>query len=111
MVEGMVCFTLSAVQAHGGAYGVEVLPGQDQVQLVPVLGSGVVPAGAPEELVLDIVLKECVGDGQLVEGAQLKEPLTVLVHLANAVASEGGRPCIVVSAHLCVEVPKGGRVL
>ena len=103
----MVCFTLSAVQAHGGAYGVEVLPGQDQVQLVPVLGSGV----APGDLVLDLVLKECVGDGQLVEGAQLKEPLTVLVHLANAVASEGGRPCIVVSAHLCVEVPKGGRVL
>ncbi len=86
--EGMVCVTLSAVQAPGVAYGVEVLPpGQDQVQLVPVLGSGV----APGNLVLVLVLKECVGDGQLVEGAELKEPLTILVHLANAVLSEGDR--------------------
>ena len=69
---------------------------------MPVLGSGV----APGDLVLDLVLKECVGDGQLVEGAQLKEPLAVLVHLANAVVSEGRWPCVVVSAHLCVEVPK-----
>ena len=68
----------------GAAYGVEVPPDQDQVQLVPVLGSGV----APGDLVLDLVLKECVGDGQLVEGAQLEEPLTILVHLANTVVSE-----------------------
>ncbi len=43
-----------------------------------------------------LVLKECVGDGQLVEAAQLKESLTILVHLANTVLSEGGRLCIVV---------------
>ncbi len=101
--EGMVRVTLSAVQAPGAAYGVEVLtPGQDQVQVVPVLGSGVVPG----DLVLELVLKECVAVGQLVEGAQIKEPLTVLVHLANAWVSEGGRACIMVNAHLCVEVPK-----
>ncbi len=51
--EGMVRVTLSAVQASGVAYGVEVIPpGQDQVQLVPVLGSGV----APGDLVLVLVL-------------------------------------------------------
>ncbi len=87
--EGMIRVTLSAVQAPSDAYGVEFLPpGQDQVQLVPVLRSGV----ASGDLVLDLVLKECVGDGQLVERAQLKESLTILVHLANTVLSEGGRP-------------------
>ncbi len=101
--EGMVHVTLSVMQAPGAVYGVEVLPpGQDQVQLVPVLGSGV----APGDLVLDLVLKECVGDGQLVEGAQLKEPLTVLVHLANAVVSEGGQPCVVVSTHPALKSPR-----
>ncbi len=68
--KGMVCVTLSAVQAPGAAYDVEVLPpGQDRVQLVPVLGSRV----APGDLVLHLVRKECVGDDQLVEGAQIGE--------------------------------------
>ncbi len=98
----MVCVTLSTGQAPSAVYGVEVLPpGQDQVQLVPVLESGV----APGDLLLDLVLKECVGDGQLVEGAPLEEPLTILIHLANTAVSEGGRPCIMVSTHPCV-VPK-----
>ncbi len=44
-------------------------------------------------------------DGQLVEAAQLGEPLTVPVHLANTMVSEGGRPCVVVNAHPCIEVP------
>ena len=48
-------------------------------------------------------------DGQLVEGAQLEEPLTVPVHLANTVVSEGGRPCVVVSAHPCIEVPNDAK--
>ncbi len=66
----MLRVALSAVQAPSAAYGVEVLPpGQDQVQLVSVLGSGV----APGDLVLGLVLKECVGDGQLVEAAQLED--------------------------------------
>ncbi len=81
--EDMVRVTLSTVQAPGASYGVEVLhPGQDQVQLVSVLGSEVAPGG--------LVLKECVGDGQLVEIAQLEKPLTVLVHLANTMVSNGG---------------------
>ncbi len=62
--------------------------------------------GARRPCVLDLVLKECVGDGQLVEWAQLEEALTIFVHLANTVVSEGGRPCVMVSAHSCIEVPK-----
>ena len=72
----MVHVTLSDVQAPGAAYSVRVLPpGQDQVQLVPVLGSDV----APGDLVLGLVLKECVDDGQLVEGAQLELSLLAMV--------------------------------
>ncbi len=65
--KGMVCVTLSAVQAPDAAYGVEVPPDQDQVQLVPVHESGM----APGDFVLNLVLRECVSDGQLVEGAHL----------------------------------------
>ena len=55
---------------------------------------------------LGLVLKECIGVSQFVEGAQLEEPLTILVHLANTVVSDGGRPCVVISTHPCDEVPK-----
>ncbi len=75
--EGMVYVALSAVEAPGAAYVLP--PGQDQVQLVPVLGFGV----APVDIVLGLVLKECVGDDQLVEGAQAEAPLTVFIHLVN----------------------------
>ncbi len=99
----MVRVTLSAMQAPGAAYDVEVLPpGQDQVQLVPVLGSEV----APGDLVLDLVLKECIGDGQFVEGAQLEEPLTILIRLHNTTVSEVGRLCIMVSAHRALKFPR-----
>ena len=51
-------------------------------------------------------LKEGVGDAQMVQCAELKEALTVVVHLADAVMTEAIRPGVVVCSHSGVEITK-----
>ena len=81
--EDVVRVALCAVVAPGVAEAVEVLPSsEDKGQLVPMLRSWV----APRDLVPSLILEESVGDGQLVERAQLQKSLPVLVHLADSKA-------------------------
>jgi len=50
--------------------------------------------------------EEGVGETEVMEGAQLKEALAILVELADAKVPDAARPGIVVGSHTGVEVSK-----
>ena len=81
-----------AVGTVGGASDEHVAeqgpPGDDKVQLVPVLGSGV----SPGHSVLRFGGEEGVGDAQIMESAEFKQPLSVLLKLAYSEVSYASRP-------------------
>ena len=50
------------------------------------------------------LLKEGVCHCQLVEGAQFKESLAILIHFANSMMTDDRRPGFAVRSNPCVEV-------
>ena len=51
-----------------------------------------------------IFWKKGVGHTNVVELAQFKESLTILIHFGYAVVTQDAKPCFLICAHPCIEV-------
>ena len=80
-------------------------PNQNQVQLVPVPWTPV----SPGNFVLRFCLEEGVSDAKGVEGTQLKQSLTILIHFRYSTRTEAGGPWIVVCTHSGIKVTQENK--
>ena len=80
-------------------------PNQNQVQLVPVPSTPV----SPGNFVLRFCLEEGVSDAKGVEGTQLKQSLTILIHFRYSKRTEAGGPWIVVCTHSGIKVTQENK--
>ena len=85
--QGMVHVTVCAVVTSREKDSAEVRsPGDDEVWLVPVAGPGV----SPRHLLLLFTREESVCDAEAVVTTKFQQPLTVLIHPADAEVAEAG---------------------
>ena len=102
----MVCVTVCAVIR---ACVKNVLdgskPNENQVQLVPVPWTLV----SPRDFVLRFCL-EGVSDAKGVEGKQLKQSLTILIHFPYSKRTKAGGPWIVVCTHSGIKVTQENKL-
>ena len=80
-------------------------PNQNQVQLMPVPWTPV----SPGNFVLRFCLEEGVSDAKGVEGTQLKQSLTILIHFRYSTRTEAGGPWIVVCTHSGIKVTQENK--
>ena len=67
---------------------------------MPVAG----PRVSPRLFVQLLTLKVAVGDAETVVTAEFEQPLSVLIHPAEAEVAEAGRPCLPVGSNASVEI-------
>lgn len=69
---------------------------------MPSLGPWVSPRNTAEGLIGE----KGVSHAQIMTGAQLQQPLSIVVHGAHPVMTNDGRPCLMVCSNTGVEVTK-----
>ena len=99
----MICVAVSALVAASELYfGQYRSPGEDHVDLVPMLGSGV----PPRHFVLGFAVEECIADAQTVVAAELQQSLPIIVHAARTEMAYACGPGVKIRSNSGVEVPQ-----
>ena len=87
--QGEVSVTVRTVKAACVEHTVEgSTSGNDEVQLMPAMGSGVFP----QDPLAGFGLVEYVGNAEVVVRAQREQTLSVFINFPSAIVSKAGRP-------------------
>ena len=97
MISGALCPTHGPSNLH---FIQVTAPDNDVVNEVPVFGPGI----HPRSLVHVTELEESVCDGKTQFRADIKQPETATIHVANTMMSNDSMPYVVISAYPGIEI-------